>query len=185
LSQIFHQSISDVSEGFAQAVVALLMSTPVLHILAKLQRTLDALDIEGLSQLWHKAQVESACKQGDTLVSTSPIGVSSPYLNMPEPSISDWEDFLDTYLTSHDKFDHSTPETANLRYYILAYLLSATLKDCSIMAGLNQTANRVTVIDLDPKSVDRLHKWEKLDKEIVETYSGINGKHCIDQMNVQ
>jgi len=157
------------------------MGTSVLHILSKLQRTLDALDIEGLSRLWHKAQLESAHSQGEFLPSISPIGVNSSCLTMPEPSISDWKDFLDTYISSHDELDHSAPDSANVRYYVLAYLLSATFKDCSIMVRLTEAeSNSVTVIDLDPKSINELCKWEKLDKRIVETYIGVEGRECID-----
>lgn len=40
--------------------------------------------------------------------------------------------------------------------------------------------DRVTVIDLDPKSLDRLRKWEVLDQEIADAYSEVEPKGCVD-----
>lgn len=85
--------------------------------------------------------------------------------------------------------DHDHPDTANLKYYCLAYLLSASFKDCSVILRMVPTKEgpepwkkSITVIDLDVKSVDRLHKWEKLDQKIVEAYTGLpEPTHCIDQ----
>jgi inositol-pentakisphosphate 2-kinase len=128
---------------------------------------LDPLDIEGLSQLYRKTQDESS--------SVQPL-----FSNLSEPSISDWEAFLDTYRSSHHTLDHSNPLPSNLHYYIMAYLLSATFKDCSIMIGLGCSSNPITLIDLDPKSVVKLPEWEKLDKRIVEAYTGVEGRQCID-----
>jgi inositol-pentakisphosphate 2-kinase len=85
--------------------------------------------------------------------------------------------------------DHTQPKIENLRHYLLAYLLSATFKDCSIIAKLDflkpgdQSGHRVcpiTVIDLDPKSLDRLQRWEQLDWEIVSSYTPVKRKVCID-----
>jgi inositol-pentakisphosphate 2-kinase len=204
----------DLRTTFTSAILPLLTDTPVLHILSKLQRTLDVLDIEGLSTLWHRTEISSPLYRTTFASSptpplsppTSPIGVSSPYLSSPEPSIADWTAFLDAYLSPHSELNHSEPDPANLRYYLLAYLLSATFKDCSIILRLdplvpragdtgsgdagtdkNDTAapmrrNRVTVIDLDPKTMTRLQKWEKLDRQIVEAYSGSGAgpRGCVD-----
>jgi inositol-pentakisphosphate 2-kinase len=200
-----HQT-EDVRDTFTSALLPMLMNTPALRILSKLQRTLDCLDIEGLSNLWRHAEAsaplyrttfasffERGPGNAEEAPPSSPIGVSSLFLTSPEPTISDWTDFLDTYLSSASShFDNSNPGRENLRYYLLAYLLSATFKDCSIIIRLDplqptipQPAQvkpeRVTVIDLDPKSMDRLRKWEKLDREIVLAYLGVEErKVCVD-----
>lgn len=195
-------------DAFTTALLPMLMDTPVLRLLSKLQRTLDCLDIEGLSNLWREAET-SAPLYRTTFASfferthgatgseeappMSPLGVSSLFLTSPEPTISDWSDFLDTYLSSaSSQLDHSNPRPETLRYYLLAYLLSATFKDCSIIIRMDPLRpivpqstqvrpERVTVIDLDPKSMDRLRKWEKLDKEIVQAYLGVEErKVCVD-----
>jgi len=182
-SQVVGQNIFDSAESFASAVVPLLVTTPVLRILSKLQRSLDVLDIEGLTQLRRRLETETINeheKSAPTSVGISPLNSSSP-----EPSISEWGNFVDAYISSHDSLDHTAPATANLRYYTLAYLLSATFKDCSIILklhhGIDEGHNTVTAIDLDPKSVDKLQTWEALDKEIVQTYAGVEGKQCIDR----
>ncbi|RDB21529.1 Inositol-pentakisphosphate 2-kinase [Hypsizygus marmoreus] len=198
----------DLREEFASALGPLLVGTPVLDTLSKLQRTLDVLDIEGLSRLWRLAEISAPLYrttfasffEQESLITgfspppSSPIGVSSLFLTSPEPTISDWSEFLDMYLspTSADH-NHVNPSIENLRYYLLAYLLSATFKDCSIIVRLDPLrstnsptasmvkAERVTVIDLDPKSMARLRKWEKLDQEIVRAYASVEErKVCVD-----
>lgn len=84
--------------------------------------------------------------------------------------------------------DHDHPDPADLRYYCYAYLLSATFKDCSIILrivpteGDHPAKKSITIIDLDVKSVDRLSKWEKLDKKIVDVYSKIaEPTNCVDR----
>jgi len=105
----------------------------------------------------------------------------------------DWETFIDSFLSPFSSgLDHAQPKAEDIRYYLLAYLLSATVKDCSIIVRtdllqLGKTSSKrenkdsVMVIDLDPKRMDKLNKWEKLDAEIVNAYSN-NGsrKICID-----
>jgi inositol-pentakisphosphate 2-kinase len=152
------------------------MGTPILGILSKLQRELDVLDIEGLSELWFKTQ-ESGESSG------SPA-------DMPDPTISDWMTLVDTYHSSHKTKDHSQPRVADIQYYVHAYLLSATFKDCSIFVRLCRnsggswvgiTANPITVIDLDTKKPNRLQRWAELDGDIVERYAEVeNKRHCVD-----
>lgn len=176
------------SANFISSIVPLLVETPVLRTLAKLQRSLDVLDIEGLSKLWSLSLKQSTSEVSSVIEATAEqlplIGSTSP-----EPSIADWTEFVDEYLTSHKSLDHSDPKLSNLRYYLLAYLLSATFKDCSIMLRTHQhkdssspegVKGTVTVIDLDPKSIGRLSKWEKLDREIVESYTGMEARKCVD-----
>jgi inositol-pentakisphosphate 2-kinase len=181
---------------FATALVQPLLDTPVLRILSQLQRNLDTLDIEGLSKLWRK--VESAASEHDGAGSASftPLGQNSPFTQILEPTISDWSDFLDKYLSSERKdMDHGHPSAEDIPYYLFAYLLSATFKDCSIIVRLDflrpDDSSRqsvkvqpesVTVIDLDPKKLDKLKGWEELDKEIVNEYSTtVEKKICVDE----
>ena len=165
---------------FWASIGPVLMETPVLRMLSRLERTLDVLDIEGISKLWAVSLEKST---EDSTVSVD--GIPEIGANFPEPSIDEWKQFVDRYLSSHGHLDHSNPKVTNLRYYILAYVLSATFKDCSIMIKTSQRHDRggkgsVTVLDLDPKPVQRLGKWEKLDREIVRAYAGFENKICVD-----
>ena len=167
-------------DAFTAAILPLLLHTPVLNTLSTHQRQLDALDVEGLSALWKQANQPLGAPD-------SPLPVLGA--GLLQPTLEELEAFIAIYLAKHTIMDHNHPDTANLKYYCLAYLLSASFKDCSIILrfvpnkeGENQWKKSITVIDLDVKSVDRLHKWEKLDRQIVEAYSGlVEPTHCIDQ----
>ncbi|ESK87743.1 hypothetical protein Moror_11280 [Moniliophthora roreri MCA 2997] len=186
---------ADIREIFTSAILPLLTQTPVLQTLNRLQRTLDMLDIEGLSKLWEKWHETTPDK---------PI----PHIGQDtlEPTLDEWNRFIDGYLSqpppasSSEGGEPTLPviETEyQLRKYLLAYLLSATFKDCSIIIRMDLLSpgadgqvrvdsRRVTVIDLDPKSMTRLRKWEELDAEIISAYRAgtedgkAERKKCVD-----
>lgn len=148
----------------------------MLQKLSNLQRTLDALDIEGLSALWAASHAAPTTQEKTIIGSPDTATPPPPHLGqgLKEPTLADWHDFIDIYHTKHTTMDHDNPDVANLQYYCLAYLLSATFKDCSIIIRVPPAGRAsVTVIDLDVKSVNRLHSWAKLDERIVLAYKGI------------
>lgn len=163
-----------VRDAFISRTLPMLLQTSVLRILAVHQSNLDALDIEGLVHLWARAYASRT--PGAALTTGQPEGDDAPPApplgaGMPQPTLDEWSAFLDVYLNKHTQMDHDHPDIANLRYYCLAYLLSATFKDCSlIIQAPDQGLGAVTIIDLDVKPIDRLDKWGKLDREIVEAY---------------
>ncbi|SRR6266550_6332440 len=189
---------SDVKEAFISALVSLLLGTAVLQRISHLQRTCDPFDIEGLSELWRRAKMEvSGGVEGGHSVTVNNESASHREADMKtslfsEPTMDDWEEFVDKFLSSKISHpDHSNLDSSHLRHYLLAYLLSATFKDCSIIIRLNflgtESNNgaiepwRVSVIDLDKKSMSRMEKWEEQDRQIAQGYleSG-QGKRCID-----
>jgi inositol-pentakisphosphate 2-kinase len=143
---------------FIERLSPLLLNTPLLSLLSKLQRSLDSLDIEGLSRLW--AQYHSG-----------PIGSG-----IPDPTMDEWASFTKMYLDTHPPAPTQIDQLAwidkeRLRYYILAYLFSATFKDCSVILHFDSgLEDSITVIDLDPKKVGKLQKWEVHDREIVMAF---------------
>ncbi|KAJ7766764.1 inositol-pentakisphosphate 2-kinase [Mycena metata] len=146
-------SPTEPKEAVISALLPVLLDVPVLQTISRLQRSLDALDIEGLA----------------ALCGLAPIGT--------QPTIAEWTDFLDAYLAAPTT--PPPPDATHLRYHVLAYLLSATFKDCSILVRIPD--GTATVIDLDPKSVDRLCQWEQLDREIVTAYAAVPiRKVCVD-----
>ncbi|TCD63299.1 Inositol-pentakisphosphate 2-kinase [Steccherinum ochraceum] len=176
--------LNTLRDAFTSTILPLLLDTPVLRLLSTHQRQFDALDVEGLSALWKHAN--------------QPLGspdIPPPVLGegLAQPTLEELEAFVEIYLAKHTTMDHDHPDTANLKYYCLAYLLSASFKDCSVILrmvpvkdGEEPWRKSVTVIDLDVKSVDRLHKWEQLDQKIVEAYIGLpEPTHCIDQTRVE
>lgn len=154
---------ANLQDSFASALAQALVNSPVLPLLSTLQQTLDILDVEGLSKLYAQ---------------TSP-GLPSESLgsSIPNPSMEEWEDFVKVYQSDYHSWDHASPSPEHLRHYLMAYLLSATFKDCSIIIrprqqGLVDSARSfdITIIDMDVKSMDRLGKWEKLDRILVEYF---------------
>lgn len=141
-------SLPDLMPSVIDAAVPMILGNSIFSKLGNLQRTLDYLDIEGLSQLWSRFHPGLSLGQGEA-----------------EPTLSEWDDFIRTYLSGGED---------TLRYSILAYILSATFKDCSVMLWFDNTGeaeNTLTVIDLDPKSVSRLSEWEALDRNIIENFA--------------
>ncbi|KAJ7681751.1 inositol-pentakisphosphate 2-kinase [Mycena rosella] len=144
--------LADPKEALISALLPVLMTTPVLRTLAHLQRTLDPLDIEGLAALHAQAD--------------APLG--------PEPTLDEYTAFVSAYLSGG-----ASP--ADLRYHVLAYLLSATFKDCSVIVRVPD--GTATIIDLDAKSVERVRKWHELDWEIACAYALVpegERKMCVD-----
>jgi inositol-pentakisphosphate 2-kinase len=177
--------LADLRKRFTSSLVNILLTTPVLGILLKLQRTLDPLDIEGLSKLWQLSKSDA-----------TPIGS-----NIPELTLNDWTNFLNTYLVEskslhgHDQAD--LLDTSTLLYHLHAYILSAIFKDCSIIVRLPHLRNTsqlgsapigtLTIIDLDPKPMKNLQKWEELDREIAEEYMTMKTEdrhRCIDSTSL-
>ena len=188
------EGLATICDLFAKTLIRPLIETPVLRMLSDLQYNLDMLDIEGLSKLWRLAEssnplyretfMSQSPEMSSSTLPCTPIGECSPFISSPEPTLSDWVDFLDTYLSSTKaKLDHSNPLPENLRYYLLAYLLSATFKDCSIIVRLDflrttqgTRPGSIAVIDLDPKTMHKMKGWEELDMKIASTYAA--GKIC-------
>lgn len=169
----------NLQESFISVLTQALIDSLVLPLLSTLQRTLDILDVEGLSKLYTQ---------------TSP-GFPSDGLgsSVPDPSMEEWEDFVRVYHSDYHSWDHAVPSPEHLRHYLMAYLLSATFKDCSIIIRPRPQPPPTTqvgpfdatIIDMDTKGMDRLGKWEKLDRKIVEHYkSSGRQRRCIDSQRV-
>jgi inositol-pentakisphosphate 2-kinase len=150
----------------------ILADHPVLAKLSELQRTLDPLDIEGLSALITGRSTAEYPNESLLLL-------DAPDVQAEDPTLDEWRKFLDAHF--HHKLDRglSTSTTfkpfahgmSQKRYYLLGYLLSASFKDCSIIIRGHEddvkTAT-VTVIDLDLKGIGRMKKWENLDRDVIK-----------------
>ncbi|TFY60388.1 hypothetical protein EVJ58_g5186 [Rhodofomes roseus] len=187
-----HSSVDALRIEFINALLPTLMTTRILRLLSFLQRTLDPLDIEGVAALWARIHGD---KDAD-----APLGLGE---GVPEPTLDEWTRFVDAYLATSQARTNTcvvdsdpVADREELRYYCLAYLLSATFKDCSLVIRVGsrpgpetldtaadgqeehqdahtcrKTTSEVKLIDLDVKSIKRLAKWEKLDREIVTAYA--------------
>ncbi|PVG01131.1 hypothetical protein CPB86DRAFT_782039 [Serendipita vermifera] len=187
--------LNNLLPSFIKALLPLLVDTNLLSTMAKLQRNLDLIDIEGLVKLWQspslysmtatalKGTSSSNPSNGSTQTSdghdpTAPIGTGSQ-----DPTMDEWVVFVQEYLVSHGGRDYidengfllpeddPEKEKGRLRYLLIAYLMSGTFKDCSIILRLGSGYDdTITAIDLDPKSTDRVKKWAAQDRDIVLGY---------------
>ncbi|KAL5511328.1 hypothetical protein ACEPAH_4544 [Sanghuangporus vaninii] len=166
--------VDELMEGFVNTLLPLLTRTPVLQRIAHLQRSLDALDIEGLQSL-HSIYAQAHFPD-------SPGTIAFLEDLFPDPSLDDWDHFVSAY-KSQQLIANFDPE--HLRHHAMAYLLSATFKDCSIMLHLGRNPgvpDSITVIDLDPKSMKRLRKWAELDHDIAVSFVDNGSRVCYDEL---
>ncbi len=87
-------------DAFIRTLLPLLLHTPVLHTLSTLQRTLDALDIEGLAALWSRVHP------------TMPLGTGPA---ARDPDMAEWTRFISARAArgaqATAEEDHVVPET--------------------------------------------------------------------------
>ncbi|KAF8844799.1 hypothetical protein BDN67DRAFT_893644 [Paxillus ammoniavirescens] len=154
------------------------LGTPALATISDLQGALDALDIEGLAKLYAMAHPDA---DGLNRVAW-------------DPSFEEWQDFVTSYDSVYRTWDHSKPCPEHIKAYLMAYLLSASFKDCSVIFKIRQpdasgkpsvdAPHAITIIDLDIKRVDRLGGWADLDRRIVEHCQAIDAtqrKFCVER----
>lgn len=140
--------------------------SPIFQALHTLQRKLDALDIEGLLQLWSSSQ------EAESFSSSSSSRKPFEGVLAFEPSLEDWNCFVQRYLTLGPTPADALQSQGDLKFFLLSYLLSATFKDCSVIMKFLPCSSeaQLYVIDLDPKSISRLGKWLEQDQEIVSAF---------------
>ena len=104
-----------------------------------------------------------------------PVATATSYPDT-EPTLSEWAAFIERYQRNEMR-EEDAP---------LAYMLSATFKDCSMIIGLPKDQEPyIKLVDLDVKSVKKFAYWVKLDEEIVETYSQLDESErriCVDAL---
>jgi inositol-pentakisphosphate 2-kinase len=168
-------------DEFVAALRPLLLASPLLPTIARLQRTLDSLDVEGLHALLDRAGAPFSKEQLENDVNVNPFFI--------EPDVAEWSAFVTQYQARQRKAARGVPvdpKIEDVRYHTLAFLLSMSFKDCSVICNLHpdgEHLDTVTVIDLDPKTVRKLAQWERIDSEIVRAYAQVpeeKRKHCVD-----
>ncbi|GAA5919816.1 hypothetical protein JCM6882_006489, partial [Rhodosporidiobolus microsporus] len=178
----------------SSTLLPILLASPLLFTLSRLQATLDCLDIEGLATLLaadERTEVDITAPSPNP----SPLGA--------QPALEEWETWMGEHLpllqpasSASSTTDRPLAFETHLRCEqphaaILAYLLSATFKDCSLIVRIplpspsfsaspsaSPSASSdssppppipptVKAIDLDPKPLNRLGKYWRMDREIV------------------
>jgi inositol-pentakisphosphate 2-kinase len=156
-----------------------------LPSLQRLQSSLDPLDIEGLAALIvEQLGVDITSKNLDT----SSLGAQPSMAEWSRWAMQDLPSLLSPSLDTATS-DTASPSPTNPRAVVLAYLLSATFKDCSIIVRLPppspndsstsspsfsplrpRPTDTLNAIDVDPKPINRLGKYWRMDQEIVKSW---------------
>ncbi|GAA5835759.1 hypothetical protein JCM9279_004639 [Rhodotorula babjevae] len=163
----------DPSSSFCTSLAHALLASPLLRTLAQLQSSLDALDIEGLAALLlaHPATRADLFAQGDRApAEVAKLGA--------QPALAEWEALLvrlGPALAQGREATAAALREGPPRDAVLAYLLSATLKDCSLIvrippAGGGEGGVSIKAIDLDPKPIVRMARYARMDGEIVRSW---------------
>lgn len=153
------------SGGLLAAILTpLVISSPALRRVAQAQAVYDPIDIEGIAQLLEQRaglkNLESYEADGSFLSALQLAGLGG------EPTPDELEDLVDA-------FEHPLSASSDLRQLLVAYLLSAAFKDCSIFLSLQINAIRemtlrLKLVDVDLKSMRRLPHYMKLDQQLAQ-----------------
>ena len=148
-----------------------LLASPLLRTLAQLQSSLDALDIEGLAELL----LAHPSTRADLFVPADRAPAEVATLGA-QPALDEWESLLVRFgpaLALGREATAAALREGPPRDAVLAYLLSATLKDCSLIVRVPPPGSggvTVKAIDLDPKPIVRMAKYARMDEEIVRSW---------------
>ncbi|KAI8071778.1 inositol-pentakisphosphate 2-kinase [Gongronella butleri] len=172
-----------VTDTVAQLLAVILRQDPILARIKDLQQKLDALDIEGIYPLYEKQKAR-------------PLG---------DYNLDEWCQVVETFLArdhaanqDRDKNDAMDEDNENdERQRLHEYVLSMTLKDCSVMVCVTPVKDRrlpngrvvdflgsnflfeIKVVDVGMKSSTKIPYWYDLDGKIVKHNLGCGTDwHC-------
>lgn len=191
-------NLETVESTLVQLLVLFLASDPLLPHLARLQSSLDFLDTEGLrSLLRSRTNIDILADSGNE----SEVGRLGGDISMEE-----YENFVSRHCQAirYGTFAESGVEKMGTRDIIIAHLLSATFKDCSMIIrvpvdaiGHNPDPSRLSnsnppnvskhisasLVDCDVKAVDRIFKYARLDADLIRSFRHwvVNGGCSIEE----
>ena len=167
---------ADLQDLLTSILTPFLTTNPIVHRLAQLQASLDYLDIEGLQSVL-------LSQKGIDLMRLSTTDIEKLG---GEAYLSEYEAFVERYASTLGTGREGHLDiSAAPRDAILAYLLSATFKDCSLFIRIRKHSNTnaldmsAFLVDCDVKSIQRLRKWAVLDDDIVETFIAFEKAGCV------
>jgi inositol-pentakisphosphate 2-kinase len=145
-----------------------------------LQQTLDPLDIEGLNTLIQ-------AQTGIDLLQASEEEISQALGG--EITLDEYTTFVKCYLSYESSSSFTHPEAQSIstntllneetpiKTLVIAYLLSASFKDCSMFITIKQQPDThngkhmdAYLVDVDVKSIKRLGRYAKLDRDLVQSF---------------
>ncbi|KNC96013.1 hypothetical protein, variant [Spizellomyces punctatus DAOM BR117] len=169
-------------------LTTIIVSDSLLQMLKYHQQNLDQYDIEGIFPWYDKLELDT---------------------KLHDPSIAEWNEIVQTYLRRISSPDAEMPRdwaecslTEQL-HYIYEFVLSATLKDCSVIITLWPEAEedsygrircdpgegegtiqlpsstrllryKIRIVDIDPKRLGKIPSYFALDQNIVRHFRTLN-----------
>ena len=155
-----HGSAAEYLEQCLSDAITTREAQDLLASLVEAQAKLDPLGIEGLADAWHTLFGTRLDTAWDSPLSTAESTV------LRHPSIAEYVELVH----SLDRLPQQVDGPNDLRTLFLAYTLSATLKDVSIMLGCAHGKWCLSLVDLDPKHTRNLAKAVRQDIAIVELF---------------
>ena len=136
----------------------------LLTSIVQAQQILDPMDIEGIAKAWAQVMQCNLCDANDDMI--QPITLQEYKEAVLEPPAA-----------------LNEPNVQALRKLIVAHMLSATIKDLSLLftvtPDLHPPCTTIFVVDLDAKRVSKLKRYAALDIEVARTFT------CWSQSNLK
>jgi inositol-pentakisphosphate 2-kinase len=183
----------DTEQSLPDLLVDFMTSSPLLPRLAHLQSSLDPLDIGGLNALL-QSQKGIDLLNVDENDFTDTLGgevtleeytdfVKSYLANEAATQQHEYAKLIKSYASTETSVsEEAAPkflnEKSSIRNLVIGYLLSASFKDCSIMIKITQDPLSESsekkleayLVDVDVKSIKRLVRYAKLDRELMSSF---------------
>lgn len=163
--------MKDTEQSLPSLLADFITTSPLVSRLSDLQSSLDPLDIEGLNTLLVQ-------QKGIDLLNVNEKDLREAVGG--EITLEEYSEFVTSYLTrtKTSSSDSFLNEQSPLRRLIIAYLLSASFKDCSMIITIKQNPLsqehsknvEAYLVDVDLKSIKRLSRYAKLDNDLIESF---------------
>lgn len=174
--------IIDTEQSLPGLLADFITTSPLVKRLKELQRVLDPVDIEEINELT-KAQ------KGIDLLHTNNEEILEKLGG--EVSLQEYSEFVSKFLAGNGSMLMN--EEISLRTLVIAYLLSASFKDCSMMITIKQQQDEQSeddsskkkhaektieafLVDVDVKSITRLARYAKLDRDLVLSFQSFQAQ---------
>lgn len=152
----------EIRDALVDMLCATLAQSPnqqTLQAMATHQARLDPVGLEGIAAAWAAC---TGCTLADCGAPREPTTQERTLL--AQITLQEWSQTAALRELPHPA------NLADLRRVVVAYMLSATLKDASFFIGLNPTAT-LHWIDLDPKPIAKLPYYMRQDHQITTSFA--------------
>lgn len=160
---------SDLKDQLVAILQPTLLDSPVLPKLLRVQSQLDPIDIEGIHRRL-KQEVDIDLSEFDSALSEAFLSRLQAAGLSGEPSEAELRTLATEYRKSEEGTGQPVSQHSRLRELLVAYLVSAAVKDCSFFVKVEFSPSgakqRVKVVDLDMKPMKKMPYYYALDQQL-------------------